>query len=323
MNLLVTGGAGYIGAVVAKKLLSAGHQVTVFDSLITGFREAVPAGADFVQGDIRDREALQKIFSNKRFDGVFHFASLIVAPESVEKALEYYDVNLGGGVTLLETCREYGVKHFIFSSTASVYGSTNEAVSEESPLAPANPYGASKAMMESVLRDVSQASPLKHVILRYFNVAGASPDLSNGQRLQKATHLIKIASQAAVGIRDHVVVAGSDYPTKDGTGVRDYIHVEDLADAHVLALNYLAGGGASTTLNCGYGHGSSVREVLQAMKKASGVDFEIREGARRPGDTAEIVAKADRIRAVLGWTPKYDDLEFICKTAFEWEKTRI
>jgi UDP-glucose 4-epimerase len=318
--VLVTGGAGYIGSHVVRQLSAAAYPVIVLDNLSTGFRKAVLHG-ELVEGNSGDIELVGRLIRKHGIEAVLHFAAHIVVPESMAEPLKYYGNNTCNTRNLLQACNDNGVKRFIFSSTAAVYGiPAGPSASEDSPLAPINPYGLSKLMSEWMLRDLAAASGLRYVALRYFNVAGADPEGRIGQSTPKATHLIKVACEHVVGKRDHVAVFGTDYPTPDGTGVRDYIHVDDLAAAHILALEYLEKGGASQTLNCGYGHGYSVREVLDAVARVSGVELDIREQARRAGDPPALVAQADRIRGVLGWRPKHDDLEFIVKTALGWEK---
>ncbi|MEJ2567139.1 MAG: UDP-glucose 4-epimerase GalE [Gammaproteobacteria bacterium] len=321
--ILVTGGAGYIGSHVVRQLGAAGYPVIVLDDLSTGFRRAVLHG-ELVEGNSGDRELVGGLIREHGIEAVLHFAAHIVVPESVADPLKYYGNNTCNTRNLLQACHDHGVKRFIFSSTAAVYGiPAGSAADEDSPLAPINPYGLSKLMSEWMLRDLAAAGDLRYVALRYFNVAGADPTARIGQSTPKATHLIKVACEHAVGKRDGVAIFGTDYPTPDGSGVRDYIHVDDLAAAHVLALRYLEQGGASQTLNCGYGHGYSVRQVLETVQKVSGMQLNIREEARRAGDPPALIAKADRIRDVLGWQPRHDDLEFIVKTALAWEKHLI
>jgi len=318
--ILVTGGAGYIGSHVVRQLGEAGERLVVLDNLSTGFRSAVTHGT-LIAGDTGDRSTVLSILRDFSVDTVMHFAAHTIVPESVAEPLKYYGNNTCASRSLLQCCQEHGIKHFVFSSTAAVYGIPEGGrASERSPTAPINPYGTSKLMTEWMLRDLSAASPLRHVTLRYFNVAGADPGGRIGQSTTKATLLTKVACEAVVGKRPYVSVYGTDYETPDGTGVRDYIHVEDLATAHVRALEYLRTGGASTTLNCGYGHGYSVREVLATVERLSGVRLDIREEARRPGDPPVLIAVADRIRDTLGWSPGHDSLDDIVTTALAWEK---
>jgi UDP-glucose 4-epimerase len=319
-SILVTGGAGYIGSHVVKLLGENKENIIVLDNLSKGFKEAVLYG-ELIVGNTGDKELVSKILQHYKVDTVMHFAAHTIVPESVSNPLKYYGNNTCNTRNLLECCQAHNVKHFIFSSTAAVYGMpADEAVNEQSPLAPINAYGTSKLMSEWMLRDLSNASNLKYVSLRYFNVAGCDPDGKIGQSTPGATLLTKVACETAIGKRQSISIFGTDYPTKDGTGVRDYIHVVDLADAHIKALNYLRNGGDSITLNCGYGHGYSVREVLDAVKRVSNVNFITKEEDRRPGDPAILVSQADKIGHALGWKPKYDDLDLIVRTSFEWEK---
>lgn len=319
MKVLVTGGAGYIGSHVLRQLREAGHEAVVFDNLSTGHRWAV-LGAPLVEGDLADGDALDALFQAHDFDAVLHFAAHIVVPESVAKPLKYYANNTRNTLNLLERVQRHGVPRFVFSSTAAVYGMPGEAtVDESTALAPINPYGASKMMSERMLTDLGAAGGPRHVILRYFNVAGADPEARIGQATPDATHLIKVACQTALGQREKLSIFGTDYPTPDGTCIRDYIHVEDLARAHIDALDHLAGDGESRILNCGYGRGYSVREVIEAVREVSGVDFAVEEAPRRAGDPSALVADNRRIRATLGWTPKYADLRTIVADAWRWE----
>jgi len=321
MNLLITGGAGYIGSHVARQLSEQGDSVTVFDNLSTGSREALLYSEKLIHADLADEKALTEAVSNGRFDAVLHFAASIVVPESVSDPLKYYSNNTANTLRLIKACVDYGIEKFIFSSTAAVYGMPSSGYADETaPPAPMNPYGASKLMSEQILRDTSLAHGLKYVVLRYFNVAGADPLLRMGQRTPNATHLIKVCCQAALGLRDRVEIFGVDYPTKDGTGVRDYIHVEDLASAHLAALSYLNDGGESSIFNVGYGEGSTVREVIEMVKKVSGVDFKVVESPRRPGDPAMLVARNEKIKNTGRWKPRYNNLEKIITDAWRWER---
>jgi UDP-glucose 4-epimerase len=320
MKVLVTGGAGYIGSHVVRQLGEAGHKVVVYDNLSTGHRWALLAGT-LVEGDLADGERLDALFAEHRFDAVLHFAAFIVVPESVAEPLKYYGNNTRNTLGLLERVQRFGVPHFVFSSTAAVYGMPEQTVIDETtPLAPINPYGASKMMSERMLMDLGAAGGPSYVALRYFNVAGADPEARIGQATPDATHLIKVACQAALGQRERLQIFGTDYETPDGTCIRDYIHVDDLARAHLDALDYLAAGGESQVLNCGYGRGYSVREVAESVRRVSGVDFRVDEAPRRAGDPPALVADNARIKKVLGWQPKFDDLETIVTDAWRWER---
>jgi UDP-glucose 4-epimerase len=322
MKILITGGAGYIGSHVVKALGTLGHDITIYDNLSTGHRQAITFGT-LVEGDLADTEKLDRLFKEQKFEAVLHFAGSIVVPESVTNPLKYYQNNTVNSQSLISICRKYQVNKFIFSSTAAVYGMPKDGVCrEDSELAPINPYGYSKLMTEQMLKDVSASSDFNYVALRYFNVSGADPDGKIGQSFPEATHLIKVACETATGKRTKMDIFGTDYPTKDGTCVRDYIHVSDLADAHVKALDYLKTGGKSQILNCGYGHGFSVKEVLTRVKEITKIDFKVVESPRRAGDPASLTSKADRIQSVIGWKPKYDNLDIIIKSAYEWEKNR-
>jgi UDP-glucose 4-epimerase len=319
-EVLVTGGAGYIGSHVTLLLAEAGHRVVVYDNLSSGHAWAV-LGAELVVGDLGDQERLAAVLGGRRFDAVLHFAAHIWVAESIRDPARYYRNNLATALGLFELAARQGVRQLVFSSTAAVYGQPDAALIDESmPLAPINPYGASKMMAERVLMDIAAATGLRYAILRYFNVAGADPQGRIGEATPDNQHLIKLACETALGLRPAMRIHGTDYPTPDGTCVRDYIHVDDLARAHLAALEYLDQGGASTALNCGYGHGSSVREVLDTVRRVTRVDFPIETGPRRPGDPAVLVAGNDKIRRVLGWRPRHDDLDFIVRTAWAWEQ---
>jgi UDP-glucose 4-epimerase len=321
MAVLVTGGAGYIGSHMVLELVDAGEAVVVLDDLSTGFRGAVPQETVFVHGDVGDQALVGRLVDEHGIDGILHFAAKIVVPESVADPLAYYLNNTVKSRALMETAIKSGVKTFIFSSTAAVYGDADVSpISGDAHPDPINPYGRSKLMSEWMLRDAAAAHGLKYAALRYFNVAGADPKGRSGQSTPNATHLIKVAVQAALGQRTHLDVFGTDYPTRDGTCVRDYIQVTDLARAHLMALNHLRAGGQSMVMNCGYGHGSSVLEVIEVVKRLSGVDFEVRTVDRRAGDPSNLVAQVDRVRA-LGWEPQYDDLDAIVGQALRWERT--
>jgi UDP-glucose 4-epimerase len=320
MTILVTGGAGYIGSHVVRQLGERNESVVVLDNLSSGFRPAVVHG-ELVVGDTADRELVARILREHRIDTVMHFAAHTIVPESVTNPLKYYGNNTCATRSLLQCCQEAGVEHFVFSSTAAVYGiPAAGAAAEDSPTAPINPYGTSKLMSEWMLRDLGAATALRYVILRYFNVAGSDPGGRIGQSTINGTLLTKVACEVAVGKRPHVAIFGTDYPTPDGTGVRDYIHVEDLADAHLKALDYLRRNGASTTLNCGYGHGYSVREVIAMVDRLNGRAITAVEQPRRAGDPPSLVARAERIRQVLGWSPRHDNLEAIVRSQLEWER---
>ncbi len=319
-TILVTGGCGYIGSHVVRQLFEAGNKVVVFDNLSTGFPDALLHGETLIRAELSDLNAVDEAFKKYRFTTVLHFAAAIVAPESVSLPLKYYGNNTRNTLGLIEKSVQYGVKRFIFSSTAAVYGfPEGGSASEETLLAPINPYGTSKLMSEWMLRDAAAAHGFRYVALRYFNVAGADPEARIGQRTPEATHLIKIACQTALGQRQQAAIYGTDYLTPDGTGIRDYIHIEDLAAAHLAALDYLDKGGNSTAINVGYGKGSSVREVMAMVKEVSGVDFKVVEADRRPGDPACLIAKAEKIKQLTNWRPKYDSLRTIVEDAWRWE----
>ena len=321
MAILVTGGAGYIGGHMTLGLLDAGQSVVVIDDLSTGFAWGVPEGAKLVVGDFGDSELVARVIREHAVDAIAHFAAKIVVPESVADPLGYYLNNTSKARDLIEAAIRGGVKHFIFSSTAAVYGETSsEPVGEDAVLNPMSPYGRSKLMVEWMLEDAARAHDLRYVVLRYFNVAGADPKGRLGQSTPMATHLIKRAVQTALGRYASMDIFGQDYPTPDGTCLRDYIQVTDLINAHLLALDYLRAGGASVTCNCGYGRGRSVREVIDVVKRISGVDFKVNRVGRRPGDPAAVVAKADKVRALLGWKPQHEDLDAIVGQALDWER---
>lgn len=320
-TVLVTGGCGYIGSHVTRQLSERGVNVVVIDNLVAGFRDALIHGETFYEADVGDSSALQTIFTKHKIDTILHFAAHLVVPESVADPLKYYSNNTMNTLGLIRAAIQHDVKNFVFSSTAATYGQPKRVpVFESDATGPESPYGFSKLMSEQILKDAAAASGLRYVIFRYFNVAGADADARMGQRTPNATHLIKIACEAAVGKRPSVTICGNDYPTRDGTGIRDYIHVEDLADAHVLAVDYLARGNASVTLNCGYGKGYTVKEVVKAVKDVSGKDFKVSDGPRRAGDVAEVVAGADKVRTVLDWKPRFNDLQTIVQHAYAWER---
>ncbi len=323
MKVLITGGAGYIGSHLVKQFgEERDEEIFVLDNLSTGFRENVLYGK-FIEADLSDYEKIDKIFEKYRFDAVIHFAASLIVSESVTNPLKYYLNNTANTANLIKTCLKYNVNKFIFSSTAAVYGEKkgNETVVKESDrLNPLNPYGRSKLMSETILKDASNAKKdFRYVALRYFNVAGAAVDGKIGQRTKNATVLIKVCAETAAGKREKMYIFGNDYPTPDGTCIRDYIHVEDLCYAHIKALEYLKNGGESDVFNCGYSKGYSVLEVIETMKKISKRNFKTQITKRREGDPSALIANANKIKNVLGWYPKYDNLELICKTAFEWE----
>lgn len=321
-TVLVTGGCGYIGSHVVRQLSLAGHKTVILDDLSTGFRELLTPGAVLVEGNCADKSLVTKIIRDHKISTVMHFAASTVVPESVANPVKYYKNNVGGSLSLIEASLEAGVRNFIFSSTGSVYGEAAPVpVSEHYRPEPTNPYSRSKLITETMLRDISAVTGLKYVILRYFNVAGADPDGRQGQKSKNATHLIKIASEVACGKRKSLSVFGMDYDTPDGTGVRDYIHVEDLASAHLAAMLHLARGGESDTFNCGYGHGFSVLEVIKAVEAVTGKQLEVKIEPRRPGDISSSVADNEKIKEKLGWNPQYDDLKLIVEHAVQWEKS--
>jgi UDP-glucose 4-epimerase len=322
MTILVTGGAGYIGSHMVHALVDAGERVVVLDNLSTGFPWAVAKGASLVVGDTGDQALVARVIAEHGVTEIIHFAASIVVPDSVADPLGYYRNNTANSRALIECAVKGGVRRFIFSSTAAVYGNpATIPIGEDDPTCPMSPYGSSKLMTEIMLRDAGAAHGLDYVILRYFNVAGADPKLRTGQSTRGATHLIKVAAETALGKRAKIDVYGTDYPTPDGTCIRDYIHVTDLVRAHADALAYLRGGGRPVTLNCGYGHGFSVLDVIDTVKRVSGVDFRVDYAGKRPGDPAQIVAKSDRIRQTLGWRPQFDDLATVVAHALAWERT--
>ena len=321
MTILVTGGAGYIGSHMVHALVDAGEPVVVLDNLSTGFRFLLPSAVPFVAGSTGDRALVEKTLRQHGIDTIIHFAASIIVPESVADPLAYYRNNTMNTCNLLSVAVETGVSQFIFSSTAAVYGNAEQTpVREDAATAPVSPYGTSKLMSEIMLHDAGKAYGLRFVALRYFNVAGADPKLRTGQSTPAATHLIKVACEAALGKRPKLTVFGTDYPTPDGTCLRDYIHVSDLARAHSAALAHLRRGGDSATFNCGYGHGSSVLQVIDAVRRVSGQDFPVEVAGRRPGDPPALVANVERIRATLDWRPQFQDLDTIVAHALAWEK---
>ncbi len=326
MAVLVTGGAGYIGSHTVRQLIDWGAEVVVLDNFYSGHRWAVAEEATLIEGDIADQTLVEEIIKQHQIHAVVHFAGYIVVPESVADPVKYYENNVVGSLRLIDVCARNGVRQFVFSSSAAVYGMPDEVkpITESTPMQPINPYGNTKLITEMTLRDIEGAyadsdQPFRFVALRYFNAAGAQVAGNLGQSTPDATHLIKVACEAACGIRDKMMIFGDDYPTDDGTCVRDYIHVDDLANAHLKALEYLAGGGESVSLNCGYGKGYSVSEVVAQVKAVSGVDFTVEMAPRRAGDPPELTANNAKIRSTLGWEPQHDDLGLICKTAYEWE----
>ncbi|WP_106751873.1 UDP-glucose 4-epimerase GalE [Pannonibacter carbonis] len=320
MTVLITGGAGYIGSHMVRCLLDAGETPLVVDNLVTGFDWLVPEGVPFIQADVGDVARMEQILKEHAVEAMIHFAGSVVLPESVSNPLKYYRNNTAVSRNVIEACVNAGVDKFIFSSTAAVYGDPDEVpVREDAPLRPQSPYGLSKLMTELMLKDVAAAHPFRYTALRYFNVAGADPQGRTGQATLNATNLIKIACETALGKRDHMTIFGTDYPTIDGTGVRDYIHVWDLVEAHRLALLRLRAGGGSVVMNCGYGKGSSVRQVIDAVQAASGATFDVRLGERRPGDMPEVLAANEVILRELNWQPKHQDLNVIVRHALDWE----
>jgi UDP-glucose 4-epimerase len=321
MSILVSGGAGYIGSHVVLALRAAGVPVVVLDDLSTGARFLLPSGTTLVEASIADTACVAALLQKHDVDSVIHFAGSVVVKDSVEHPIAYYKNNVTRSLRFLETCLSNGVRTFLFSSSAAVYGQpASSKVSEDTPLAPIAPYGATKLMFERILQDVSAAHGLRYAILRYFNVAGADPAGRTGQAMPGATHLIKVACEVAVDLRPEIAIFGTDYPTPDGTCIRDYIHVSDLADIHVLALRRLGHGFDSFVVNCGYGRGYSVREVLDAVARVSGRSLSIREAPRRPGDAAALIADTTRLGRLLDWRPLHDDLDQIVRSALVWER---
>ena len=321
MAVLVTGGAGYIGSHMVLALIDAGEDVVVLDNLSTGFRECVHPKARLAVGDVADTALVEKIIADYKVREVVHFAAKLIVPESVTDPLDYYLGNTVKTRSLLATLLRHGVDRFVFSSTALIYGPPLlAAMPETTPKQPENPYGRSKLMTEWMLEDVARAHDFRFAALRYFNVEGADPAWRTGQSTPRATHLIKRACQVALGRVPYLDIFGTDYPTPDGTGVRDYIHVSDLVDAHLLALDHLSSGGGSVALNCGYGRGASVREVIKAVSKVVGREVPAVESPRRPGDPPALIADATRLATDFGWRPKHEDLHEIISTAYQWER---
>lgn len=323
MNILVTGGAGYIGSFVSHRLIEQGHFVLVYDNFSTGFREALHPKCKFVLGDVRDRELPARVMKDNKIDLVMHFAAKLNVPESITSPLDYFENNFFGTMNLLQCCERAGVKKFIFSSTAAVYGDTKKAlVTEEEPISPINPYGETKAFSEKMLFDQAKAKDLSFISLRYFNVSGASLDGNLGQRTKDSFNLIKNVCEVALGKKPFLEVYGNDFPTKDGSGVRDYIHVEDLAQAHIVAAEkiFQSNTQISEVYNCGYGNGYSVLEVIKTLEKISGKTIPYEFKPRRTGDPAAVVADTQKIKKNLNWIPKHQDLETICQTTYNWFK---
>ena len=321
--ILVTGGAGYIGSHTVHQLLEQGEKVIVLDNLCSGFRWAVPAGVEFIEGSCGDRELVESLLKKYQIQSIVHFAASLSVEESVYNPGKYYFNNVVNSLNLIDVAVKNHVKHFIFSSTSAVYGDVKVfPIREDSEVKPTSPYGQTKLVIEGILQDYHKAHPdFRFVILRYFNVAGAKMTGGLGQATKNAFQLVKLASEVATGKRAELKLFGTDYPTPDGTCVRDYIHVDDLAEAHILSLKYLNQGGTSQIMNCGYGKGLSVRDIIQTMKEVSGVDFKVVEAPRRAGDPATIYADNTRITEALNWKPKYQDVRVICRTSYEWEKT--
>ena len=321
MTVLVTGGAGYIGSHTVRALCAAGIPAVVLDDLSTGCASLLPPGVPLIEGNIRQRDLVAETLGTHDVDSVIHFAASIVVPDSVERPLDYYNNNVANSLRLIEACVAHGVRHFVFSSSAAVYGQPSIVpVREDTPAVPVNPYGTTKLMIEWALRDTAAAHDLRYAALRYFNVAGADPSGQAGQMSRTSTHLIKTACEAALGLRSEIAIYGTDYPTPDGTCIRDYIHVSDLADIHVLALRRLQAGGGSFVANCGYGRGYSVREVLSAVERIHGRRLNVREAPRRPGDPPMLVADTDRLARLLAWRPRNGGIDDIVGTALAWEQ---
>lgn len=322
--VLVTGGAGYIGSHCVQALKARGFDVVVYDNLATGFRESLPKDVKFIFGDVRDTDLLGRVMKDQKVDSVIHFAAALLVGESVQKPLDYYENNFGGTLSVVKACETAGVSKLVFSSTAAVYGNPLSPaaanIAEDHACFPVSPYGSSKYFSEQLIQDVAKKGQIRTAILRYFNVAGAAADLSNGQRVKNATHLVKVCCEVALGVRDEVQVFGDQYPTPDGTGIRDYIHIEDLVTAHLLALEYLADGGSTEIFNCGYGKGYSVLEVIEAMSKVLGRQIKYRIAGPRGGDIAEVVANTAKIRRVLGFEPRFNSIDLICEHALAWER---
>jgi len=324
-QILVTGGAGYIGSQTTKRLNAAGLETVVLDNLSTGHRDFAHWGA-FIQGDVCDSDTLDRLFSSRTIDAVVHFAAASQVGESVREPLFYYQNNVGGTIALLAAMRRHKVGALVFSSSCAVYGPPFDGLlTEDHPCLPISPYARTKRMMEDVMQDMARASGLKYVALRYFNAAGADPDAEVGERHNPETHLIPLLLQVALGQRDHLDIFGDDYDTPDGTAIRDYIHVQDLADAHIQALTHLQKGGASGPINLGNGQGHSVRQIVEAARQATGREIPVRMAPRRPGDSPRLVGDASKARAVLGWSPKYADIRDIIATAWAWhqKETRL
>jgi UDP-glucose 4-epimerase len=320
MKILVTGGAGYVGSHMAHYLIKQNHKVVILDNLSTGHEILIHPEAIFIKGDIGNKSTVENLLRTYEIEAVFHFAAFIRVEESVDNPAKYYNNNTVGTLQLIEACHNTGVQRFIFSSTAAVYGNgSDEPISEKFPAQPLNPYGQSKLMSEKILADIATLGTIRYAILRYFNVAGAYTDSNIGQISKNATHLIKVAAETAIGKRPQMYIHGTDYATKDGTCIRDYIHVQDLVGAHMCALHFLSAGGESGIYNLGYGHGASVREVIEAMKTVSGKDFKVTEGPRRAGDGRQLIADSNKAKSVLKWKPQFDNLNIICSSALNWE----